>query len=407
MTMFGKTAKTWDASHRVPLTDEVWFDANDANRAITRSAYDMTTGNVTQKWKPEQNAAGTTFAAFTYDARKLFVATEVNEAGHRFDYTYEYGTGTKLQTDGPNARSCTTTCPPSDPIHPVKEQDKIRVDGFGRPIERWDTFSDDGSVYTLHQVETTSYVDAATDGPDLGHEPDPPRRLADQRVERREDRSRRPRPADQEHGVRARQRAERSGHHVPVPQRRHPAVGLGSGPHREQRDAGQLHVHLRQPWPRDLDPATRPRRAREPERRRHRLRRRHANHHRGRRRRRRTDRGHQDDQGQARAPPPGARTNRGDTGHVGDHELHLRPRRHRRDRRRSRERHDGAHPRLRRPPHADRAPWPDLEVRLRQEWQHGRRAGAGLERARDRSALHDHDRLRRPRSTGVEGDRQA
>jgi hypothetical protein len=139
----------------------VWFDTQDANRAITRSEYDMTTGNLTRQWKPEQNAANTTYTTFTYDTRKLFVATEVNEVGHQFDYTYEYGTGTKLQTDGPNVRACTTTCPPAKPELPVKEQDKIRVDGLGRPIERWDTFSDDGNFYTLYQVETTSYVDAA------------------------------------------------------------------------------------------------------------------------------------------------------------------------------------------------------------------------------------------------------
>ena len=41
-----------------------------------------------------------------YDARKLSVATEINEVGHQRDYLYEYGTGTKLQTDGPNQRAC-------------------------------------------------------------------------------------------------------------------------------------------------------------------------------------------------------------------------------------------------------------------------------------------------------------
>lgn len=98
MTTFAKSAKTWDPTYRVPLTEEVWFDTNDANRAITRAEYDMTTGNLTRRWKPMQNAANTTSTAFTYDARKLYVATEVNEAGHQFDYTYEYGTGTKLLT---------------------------------------------------------------------------------------------------------------------------------------------------------------------------------------------------------------------------------------------------------------------------------------------------------------------
>jgi hypothetical protein len=51
MTTFTKSAKTWDPTYRVPLTDEVWFDTNDANRAITRSEYDMATGNVTRQWK--------------------------------------------------------------------------------------------------------------------------------------------------------------------------------------------------------------------------------------------------------------------------------------------------------------------------------------------------------------------
>lgn len=160
MTMFAKTAQTWDVTFRVPLTDEVWFDANDANRAIARSVYDVATGNVVQHFKPKQNAANTTSTTYTYDARKLFATTAVNELGHRVDYTFEYGTGTKLQTDGPNTRACTTSCP-SGSIYPLKEQHKIRIDGLGRPIEGWETFSDDGNVYTLYQTQATSYVDAA------------------------------------------------------------------------------------------------------------------------------------------------------------------------------------------------------------------------------------------------------
>ncbi len=162
MTTFAASSKGWDPTYRVPRTDNVWLDTNGANRAITRSEYDMATGNVTRRWKPMQNVANTTYTSFTYDPRKLFVATEINEVGHQFDYTYEYGTGTKLQTSGPNVRSCTTTCPPAEAKYPVKEQDKIRIDGLGRPIERWDTFSDDGSIYTLYQLETTSYVDTPT-----------------------------------------------------------------------------------------------------------------------------------------------------------------------------------------------------------------------------------------------------
>src|SRR5262249_12225647 len=55
--MYAKTARTWDATFTVPLTDEVWFDTDDAHRAITRRVYDMTTGNVLERWKPVQNAA--------------------------------------------------------------------------------------------------------------------------------------------------------------------------------------------------------------------------------------------------------------------------------------------------------------------------------------------------------------
>jgi RHS repeat-associated protein len=159
--LYARSAQTWDPTFRVALTDQVWVDAVDAHRAITRRDYDMTTGNITQRTKPNQFAANTTNTTFAYDTRKLFVITERNELGHQFDYLYEYGTGTKLETDGPNTRTCTTHCPAPAPIFPVKEQHKIRVDGLGREIERWDTTSDDGKVYTLYQMATTSYVDTA------------------------------------------------------------------------------------------------------------------------------------------------------------------------------------------------------------------------------------------------------
>src|SRR4029077_2986264 len=96
------------------------------------------------RWKPMQNSAGTTKTAMTYDARKLFVAHETNELGHPLDFTYEYGTGTKLVSTGANTRTCTTQpdCI-TDATHPVREQKKFRVDGLGRPIERWETTSND------------------------------------------------------------------------------------------------------------------------------------------------------------------------------------------------------------------------------------------------------------------------
>jgi RHS repeat-associated protein len=161
LVVFAKSAQTWDPTFSFKLTDELWFDGDDSHRAITGFVPDMTTGNVIGRYKPKQNAAGTTRAVFTFDSRQLFVATETNELGHPFDYEYEYGTGTKLVTTGPNVRACTTqpNCV-SDPLHPVREQKKIRVDGMGRTIERWETASSDGLVYTLRQFGRTTYVDA-------------------------------------------------------------------------------------------------------------------------------------------------------------------------------------------------------------------------------------------------------
>ena len=161
MVLYGKSAQTWDPTYRVPLTDETWVDSVDAHRAIARSAYDMATGNVIQRWKPVQNAANGPSTTLTYDSRKLFVATEVNELGHQLDYFWEYGTGTKLRTDGPNVRSCVTgpSCPLDD-LRPLKQQHKIHIDGLGRTLERWDTVSEDGSLYTLYHRERTAYVDA-------------------------------------------------------------------------------------------------------------------------------------------------------------------------------------------------------------------------------------------------------
>ncbi len=159
--IFGKAAKTWDATFRVQNTDEVWFDNLDANRAITQFVWDIATGNLLERLKPNQYAAGTTRTTSTYDSRKLFAVTEVNELGHQMDYTFDYGTGIKLQTDGPNVRSCVTGCPTGS-VYPIKEQHKIRTDGLGRTIEQWDTTSFDGVIYTLTQRELTSYVDLAT-----------------------------------------------------------------------------------------------------------------------------------------------------------------------------------------------------------------------------------------------------
>ena len=169
MVTFAKSATTWDPSLRVPLTDETWVDNVAGNRAISRSEYDMSTGNLLRQWKPVQNAAGTTFTEFVYDARKLFVATETQElVSHRRDFTWNYGTGTKLITDGPNVRGCTTGDPGCEltATQPLKEQHKIIIDGLGRTIERWESFSLDGMLYTLYLVETNAHTAATPSIPE-------------------------------------------------------------------------------------------------------------------------------------------------------------------------------------------------------------------------------------------------
>lgn len=160
MTMFGKTASTYDLTYRVPSTSEVWVDSVDTNRAITGFEYDLQTGNQTKRWKPRQYASTGPALVSTYDVRKLFVASDVDEAGHERRYDYHYGTGTKLRTHGPNARTCTPG--PScieDALHPVLEQHGITIDGLGRQLSRWETTSTDGNYFELKEFERTSYVD--------------------------------------------------------------------------------------------------------------------------------------------------------------------------------------------------------------------------------------------------------
>lgn len=163
MVPFAKFRKTWDPMYGTQLTDEVWVDSVDANRAITRYEYDNGTGNRTKVWKPVQWAANPNTltnlnrTTLGYDNIKLFVASETNELGHTQSHTYEYGMGIKLQTLGPNKPTCaqTSSCPTGQPLTEVQ---KIRVDGFGRTIERYATVGDN-QLYYLIKVETNAYVD--------------------------------------------------------------------------------------------------------------------------------------------------------------------------------------------------------------------------------------------------------
>ncbi|MFN0246110.1 MAG: toxin TcdB middle/N-terminal domain-containing protein [Kofleriaceae bacterium] len=167
MVTYAQSATTWDPTWRVPLTKETWIDGVAANRSIARTEYDMATGNPTEQFKPNQNAASTTKTVLEYDARKLFPTKVTNEAGHVVDTIYEYGTGTKLQTDGPNTRTCVVGQPncPADALHPPREQHRIKIDGLGRMLERWTTVGDETQyVYKSVKAETASYVDAPPSG---------------------------------------------------------------------------------------------------------------------------------------------------------------------------------------------------------------------------------------------------
>jgi len=165
-TTFAKSRQTWDSNNGAQVTDEVWVNANDADSAITRYDFDPSTGNRTKVWKAVQWAANPNpltnlnRTTLSYDDRKLFVATEVNELGHQRDYVYEYGTGTKLETLGPNNPPCAALNPPSCPQgYAAKETNRIRVDGLGRMIEQFETYADPGANYLVLKVETNAYID--------------------------------------------------------------------------------------------------------------------------------------------------------------------------------------------------------------------------------------------------------
>ncbi len=179
LTTFAQSETVWDPTFRVPENVDVWSSqpeipctaaATEEHCARTHSVFDMDTGNVLQVFKPEQwSAGGVKKTALAYDVRNLFVATSVNEAGHQRDYQYEYGTGTKVRTSGPNVATCSLqvpiSCPPNTPF---KEDHRIRVDGLGRMIERFETFNSAADSYSSFKVETNAFVDGPA--PSMTHQ---------------------------------------------------------------------------------------------------------------------------------------------------------------------------------------------------------------------------------------------
>src|SRR5262249_23527835 len=159
----------------------------------------------------------------------------------------------------------TSNCPPSGPSYPIKEQHKIRVDGLGREIEKWDTTSDDGNIYTLYQTTATSYVDTVVGTT-------PTSFTSQTRLDNSPTSAWKQEKTEQGYRVLAGQRAVRPGHHVRIPQRRHAPARGGARSDDERHQPGRLFLRLRQPRTCHRDPPPR-RHLLRTERRRHRLRR--------------------------------------------------------------------------------------------------------------------------------------
>lgn len=180
-TVYGRTGNDWNQDpglqYSLPITDLVWFDntsaactASTPTCAVTRRSYDIVTGNVIDRTKPVQNSANGPPEKFDYDTRKLFVIAEHSEPGGYYnlsqerDFVYEYGTGTKLETKGPNIASCAGPPPYNAPTCPngttYLQDSRIKVDGLGRTLELWETHAGAGhSSYRNFNLEIDTYVD--------------------------------------------------------------------------------------------------------------------------------------------------------------------------------------------------------------------------------------------------------
>jgi RHS repeat-associated protein len=150
----------WDPTVRVIEYDSVYASGTTVDVSVTRFEYDLGTGNLIFRWSPNHEAGSpsTPKTTFEYDDRELFVSSEINPLGHRVLHTYDYGTGTRLSTRGPNHSGCMPNCAAGQ-----IEQSRIRIDGLGRTIETFQTFSDNGTTFVERKVGITSYVDSQSE----------------------------------------------------------------------------------------------------------------------------------------------------------------------------------------------------------------------------------------------------
>ncbi|MEP6861711.1 MAG: toxin TcdB middle/N-terminal domain-containing protein, partial [Deltaproteobacteria bacterium] len=183
--VYDKTGNDWNQDpgleYSLPVTDLVWFDnsnpictVSSTNCAVTQHTYDLTTGNQTSRRKPVQSTANGPSETYDYDSRKLFISAEHTEPGgynlrrEETDFLYEYGTGTKLETKGPNIASCSGPPPYTSPTCPAGttylQDARIRVDGLGRTIDRWETYGGpdiNNTYYRNFERERNTYIDTA------------------------------------------------------------------------------------------------------------------------------------------------------------------------------------------------------------------------------------------------------
>ncbi|MBL9020034.1 MAG: hypothetical protein JNL83_37965, partial [Myxococcales bacterium] len=158
MVTFAKTEAAWDAgtAYARKLSETVWFDA--ATSSTTTYNFEAATGNLLSVTTPRGHTT-----SYEYDARKLFVAFDNTPFyTHDIEYSYEYGTGVKLETRGPNWAPCSQTNPPSCGTTILRQTSRVVVDGLGRPLETWATVNIDANTYDVRKVGIASYVDTAT-----------------------------------------------------------------------------------------------------------------------------------------------------------------------------------------------------------------------------------------------------
>lgn len=150
----GLTRHLYDASDRVEVQTHAY--AGEEVVEIHARAYDMTTGNLTDVWRPKH--VGTDKRTrYTYDAHGMFVDTATNELGHVVRTRTDLGTGIPLETWGPNSKSCGSACT-------AWEGGFTIIDGLGRPRERWVRIDDPSLGYRPELVQRWFYVDAPAPG---------------------------------------------------------------------------------------------------------------------------------------------------------------------------------------------------------------------------------------------------